>query len=520
MRRTTRPARSLVFVVLLTVFSVFCSKGPAVEEPSHGESFLDRVVHLEPELVTAIPEASRWCDLVPGLDKRRVDVGGASLYVELEGRGTPLVLINGGPGGTHHYFHPWFSRAKKYARLVYYDQRGCGLSDYKPGEKGYSVDQAAADLDAVREALGFDKWVLVGYSYGGFLAQLYTVLHPERVSGLILLGASPGMRADLGPSRQNEFISDDERQRMADARRQLNEHSRAEDLPRPKTVALSVYNSFLNGDWKRQHFFRPSPERLAQIALYEWVHDLNFNGLVGQTQARWDFTGAFEGNPIPTLILEGRWDLTWSEKKKDILRGNHPNGRMVVFENAAHGVYDEQPDEFFRVLEEFLRGLPRVDEAALRPYRSFLEGWTARMKARPDIVVDSLGWGLLASRELAAKYSPEWLDGLGGQPHYLRAGFALYDVERYAEALDVFERMERKFGLNPEAKAMAMIWQGHMLDLLGRRPEAVARYRLAAGLNLSATWQHGQYGMKYELSPYARERLKTPFRRVENASLD
>ncbi len=506
--------------LILAALTASCSKGPAFEEPSHGESILDRVVHIEPALVTSIPETFRWCDRLPGLDKRRIDVGGAELYVEVEGKGTPIVLINGGPGGTHHYFHPWFSRAKKYARVVYYDQRGCGLSDFKPGDKGYSVEQAVGDLEAIRKALGFEKWVVLGYSYGGFLAQLYTILHPENVSGLVLLGASPGMRADDGPSRQGEFVSEAEEKRMAELRRELNEYAKANNLPRQKAVELSIYNNFLNGDWKRQNFYRPSPDRLSQGALYEWVNDQNFNGILGQSQGRWDFTGAFEGNPIPTLVLEGRFDLTWSEKKKDILKGNHPNGRMVVFENAAHGIYDEQPDEFFRVLREFIKGLPRVDETALTSYRAFLDGWVAAMKARPDLVIDSISWGTAASRELAGKYSPEWLESFSQYRHYLRAGFALYDVERYADGLAVFERLEAKFGGNPQMKAMGLIWQGHMLDLLGKRPEALARYRKAAEMNLSDTWTHSQYGLKYELSPYARERLKTPFKRLENGSLD
>jgi proline iminopeptidase len=520
MERKAPEPSILIRLFLLALLAASCSKGPAVPEPAHGESILDRVVRLEPELVTVIPEAARWCDRIRDLDKRKIDVGDAALYVELEGRGTPIVLINGGPGGTHHYFHPWFSRARKYARIVYYDQRGCGLSDFAPGDAGYSVDQAAEDLESIRKTLGFDKWVLLGYSYGGYLAQLYALLHPEHVSGLILLGASPGMGTDLGPSRQSEFISEAEQARMNEARRQLNEYAKANNLDRRRTVELSIYNNFLNGDWKRQHFFRPSPERLAQIARYEWVQDANFNSVMGQTQARWDFAGAFEGDPIPTLILEGRWDLTWSEKKKDILRGNHPGARMVVFENAAHGIYDEQPEEFFRVLEDFIRRLPPIDEAALGRYRSFLADWTARMKARPNIVIDRLSWGVSASREIAARYSAEWLAGLNGRTGFLRTGFALYDVERYADALAVFERMEQALGDNPESKALALIWQGHMLDLLGKRSDALARYRRVADMNLAGTWMHGQYGMKYELSPYARERLRTPFRRIENRSLD
>ncbi|MFO7734016.1 MAG: alpha/beta fold hydrolase [Candidatus Aminicenantes bacterium] len=519
-------ARILPAIVALAVLAassgltLSCSKGPVLEEPAHGESILDRVERIEPQLVTAIPETFRWCDRIEGLEKRRIDVGGAELYVEVEGKGIPLVLINGGPGGTHHYFHPWFSRAKKYARVVYYDQRGCGLSDFAPGDEGYSVGQAVEDLEAVRKTLGFEKWAVLGYSYGGFLAQLYTVLHPERVSGLVLLGASPQVQAELGPSRQGDFITEAEKSRLAEVRRELAEYAKSRDLPRQEMVSLLIYNNFLNGDWKRQHFFRPSPERLAQMALYEWVNDVNFNGIIGQTQGRWDFTGAFERNPIPTLILEGRWDLTWSEKKKDILRANYPNARLVVFENAGHGVYDEQPDEFFGALEEFLRGLRPVDNTALTGYRTFLTTWVAEMKARPAIVVDATGWGLSASRELAAKYSPEWLEALPHWRQFLRTGFALYDVERYAEALAVFEHLEARAGGDPKIKVLGLVWQGHMLDLLGKRPEAVERYRQAAAMDISDSWTHSQYGLKYELSPYARERLATPFQRIENNSLD
>ena len=442
----------MVAAVLFVLASVSgsCAHGPGIEEPAHGESILDRTEHVEPTLLTDIPATFRWCDRIAGLDKRKIDVGGAELYVEAEGNGTPLVLINGGPGGTHHYFHPWFSRARTFAKIVYYDQRGCGLSDFKPGKEGYSVEQAAGDLDAVRRALGIEKWVVLGYSYGGFLAQLYTVLHPEHVSGLILLGASPGTKADTGRSRQREFITEAERNRMSEVRKELNGYSESNKLSRQKHVELLLYNLLLNGDWKRQNFYRPSPDRLAQGALYEWVHDENFNGIMGQSQAGWDFTGAFARNPIPTLILEGKWDLTWGEKKDAVLKSNHPGARMIVFERASHGIYDEDPDGFFRALESFVTRLPAVDD----------------------------------------------------------------------DALGVFERIVARFGGDPRMKAYGLIWQGHMLDLLGKRAEAVSRYRQAAALNVTDSLMHGQYGMKYELSPYARERVKVPFTRIENTSID
>ncbi len=484
------------------------------------ESIFDRVVTIEPKLVTEIPAAFRWCDSIDGLKKQRINVGDAELYVEEEGAGMPLVLINGGPGGTHHYFHPWFSRAKNYTRIIYYDQRGCGLSDFKPGEKGYSVDQAVEDLDAMRRALNIEKWVLLGYSYGGFLAQYYTVKHPDHVAGLILLGASTGMWTDDGTSRQDEFMSQQENDRLKAIRQELIELLKANTLSREDFIKLLIYNNFLNGDWKRQHFYKPSPERMAQIARYEWINDDNFNSIMNQSAGQINLTGAFKDNPIPTLILEGKWDLTWAEKKKQLLQGNHPNAKMVLFENAAHGIYDEEPDKFFAVLEEFITTLPEIDDKALTAYQAHLVDWEKSFKARPEYQIRQIGWGIFSSKKLAAEYRREWLAQLTDYSDYLRIGFALYDLERYSEALYVFEQMEQAVSAESRFQALALIWQGHVLDLSGKREEAIARYKKVADMNLNDQWQHSQYNLHYKLSPYAKERMVAPFQRVENRDIE
>jgi proline iminopeptidase len=521
-RRSSGFAALLVAVALL---SISCTEGEAdlstpADQSASGvtaESILDRVVRIEPKLLTEIPATPRWCDRLK-LASRRVDAGGAQLHVEEQGEGVPLVLINGGPGGTHHYFHPWFERARGYARVIYYDQRGCGLSDFEPGDDGYSVEQAADDLDALRQALGVKKWVLLGYSYGGFLAQLYTVRHPRNVAGLILVGSSAGMSVEIGRSRQQEFLSDEERARMKMIREELQQLSQETDMPRRRYVQLLLYNNFINGDWKRQQFYKPDPERMAQIALYEWDHDGGFNGTVGQSKGGIDFTGIFDKSPIPTLILEGKWDLTWNEKKAEILAGNHPNGKLVLFENAGHGIYDEEPDRFFEVLEEFLTDLPEVPLPALAEYAKTVDTWDRQLKASPGYALARVGWGWHSSRELAEKYNRDWLRQFEDTTSLLRVGFALYDVESYEESATVFERMEQMASTdgNAAGACVAVIWQAQMLDLLGRRDEAIERYRRAAEMNLDNTWSHGQYGMKYKLGPYARTRMEIPFERIPN----
>ncbi len=513
----------ITLTIGLLIFLTSCAKEESIPEIeiANRESILDRVVYIEPELITEIPHVDRWCDRLK-LKKHRINVGDAELYVEEEGKGSPLILINGGPGGTHHYFHPWFSYAKKYARVIYYDQRGCGLSDFKPGKEGYSVHQAVEDLDAIRKALDIEKWVLLGYSYGGFLAQFYTVNHPENVAGLILLGASTGMHVDTGTSRQRQFMAEEEGARLKEIRGELQQLSKEKDLPREKYMQLLLYNNFLNGDWKRQNFYKPSPERLSQFALYEWVHDLDFNGIMNRSKGRIDLTGAFGGNPIPTLILEGKWDLTWGEEKPQIFKGNHPNAQMVVFENSGHGIYDEEPEKFFAVLKDFIKNLPAVSEDEILAYKSTLKTWEKERQTSPDRILGSFGWGWSSSQKIAKRYSKKWLEMFDQLRSFLRTGFALYDLENYEEALFVFEKMQST-AVDQEEKtheALALIWQGHMLDLLGRREAALKRYSQAADMNLEHTWMHGQYGLKYSLSPYARKRMKTPFKRIDNRDPD
>jgi pimeloyl-ACP methyl ester carboxylesterase len=241
----------------------------AAAEPQYAgrERARDRVVHIEDGVIREIPSVPRLCDSLDAR-KEKVDIGDCKLYCEQEGKGTPIVLLHGGPGATHHDFHPSFSRAAGFARVVYYDQRGCGLSDYTPG-KGYCMDQAVDDLDRLRRAVGVDQWVVLGHSYGGLLAQCYAMKYPESIKGLVLVCASTGLHGQSMPSRQGEFISQQEREKMGEIRGTPG-----------LSVAQLIYNNFLNGDWKRQSYYKPTREQIARGALYGWVHDNNFNAVM------------------------------------------------------------------------------------------------------------------------------------------------------------------------------------------------------------------------------------------------
>lgn len=363
---------SALFLGLVISPGLGVSANPAATPSGAGakrERAMDRVVHIEEGIIREIPAVPRRCDSLD-LKKGKVDIGDCKLYCEQEGQGTPLVLLHGGPGATHHDFHPEFSRARDFARVIYYDQRGCGLSDYQPG-KGYTVDQAVDDLDHLRRALGIEQWVVLGHSYGGLLAQCYVLKYPENVKGLILMCASTGLHGESLPSREREFLSPQERNK-------IDEIHTTPGL----SMAQIVYNIHLNGDWKRQNYYKPTREQLAQGALYGWVHDLapNFNSVMSRFCGAVDLEGAFARCPLPTLILEAKWDMSWNTDKPEQLRKNHPNAKLVLFEASGHSPFEDEPQVFFPLLQEFLSGLPAVPAEKTDRWKSVLTQWREEKK--------------------------------------------------------------------------------------------------------------------------------------------
>jgi len=460
----------------------------------HRETILDRKVHIAQGTVD-VPNVPPWCSVLK-LERRRVDVGGCELYCETSGRGAALVLIHGGPGGTHHDFHPHFEHAANFASVVYYDQRGCGQSDYAKA-RGYTVDQAVDDLDRLRDALNVPQWIVLGWSYGGVVAQCYTVKHPEHVAGMVLVGSAPdAMHLALQSSRQQEFISSEERWRIG-------------EIQNDGTLSLAqlVYNAHLNGDWKRQHFYKPTPDELARSALYAWKHAPTFRGSISGSVRRIDLRGMFEECPTPILLAEGNYDLTWGADKPEKLRACFPGCQLVRFERSAHAPFADEADRFFSVLHDFMKRVP-PNSAEIAKWKERIAARQAEKERSLPHVLETSGWGRQSSEKIATRYSEAWLDQISGSLALLRLGFALYDAKEYQKALVVFSRLE-KTGW----KGVGLVWQGHMLDLLGRRAEAIVAYRKAVAQDLDM--QHSQYEIILS-KEYVQERIQTPFQRRVN----
>ncbi len=132
-------------------------------------------------------------------DQRVMDVGdGHRVYVEQCGNpdGIPVVVLHGGPGGgcspaMRRYFDP------DAYRVVLFDQRGCGRSRPHASIEANTTWHLVRDIEAIRAALGVERWLIFGGSWGATLALIYAQTHPDRAAGLILRGVFLMTRAEL-----------------------------------------------------------------------------------------------------------------------------------------------------------------------------------------------------------------------------------------------------------------------------------------------------------------------------------
>ena len=153
-------------------------------------------------------------------DQRMLDVGdGHRIYVEQCGhpQGAPVIVLHGGPGGgcspaMRRYFDP------AHYRIILFDQRGCGRSRPHASVTANTTWHLVADIERIREALGIDRWIVFGGSWGATLALVYGETHPDRAVHLVLRGVFLATQGELDwfygggagafwPDRWREFVS-------------------------------------------------------------------------------------------------------------------------------------------------------------------------------------------------------------------------------------------------------------------------------------------------------------------------
>ena len=133
----------------------------------------------------------------------KIPVRDVSLFTMIIGHGYPLVLMHGGPGADHSTLLPLRPCADTFT-LVFYDHRCNGRS---VGAEVTSMTWAnlTADAEALRQALGFEQWAVLGHSFGGMVALEYALRYPDSLSHLLLMDTCGDAR--WGPTKRRGGVS-------------------------------------------------------------------------------------------------------------------------------------------------------------------------------------------------------------------------------------------------------------------------------------------------------------------------
>jgi proline iminopeptidase len=312
---------------------------------------------------TASPPSGRDQSLSPQAGKSEfgkhpsgdyVLVNRAKLWYESEGKGPPLVLISGGPGAPHNVFHPWFSALADHYRVICFDAFGRGKSDRARSPKEYTFDRDVEDLEGLRKALGFNKMAVLGFSYGGLVAQAYALKHPARVDHLILADTLySGEMWQEGNDKFNAAVRDQFPEVWAKLQQLRSK--------RLRSSAKEVHQLEFGIPWGLSYFHDASvAERLPSevFAINPQVYyaiagdDADFQ--IGGDIAKLDFRARLKNLPMPVLVITGRYDRFVFPRLAVQFKKYAPQAKFVMLERAGHFSFIEAPDGFFAAVRAFL----------------------------------------------------------------------------------------------------------------------------------------------------------------------
>lgn len=288
-----------------------------------------------------------------------------ALHYFHSGAGQPVLVVHGGPGFPFDQPAGGFEALADRFTFYYYDQRGCGRSTHPidrfesknmyqnmlTAEKTLGLGAQIADIERIRRILGVDKLILVGHSFGGFLASLYAAEFPEHVQALVLVAPadvlampseSGGLYEIVGKLLPQEMQGDyqDYLKRYFNFNNlfQMSETDleglNAEFVPyyaaalKARGLEAPAYQPGNNGGWMVQ-------------AMYISMGQRN------------DYRPALKAVAAPVLVVHGALDLQ-PESASRQYAGAFPNARFIVVPDAGHAVFSDQPQLFAEAVGNFL----------------------------------------------------------------------------------------------------------------------------------------------------------------------
>jgi pimeloyl-ACP methyl ester carboxylesterase len=284
-----------------------------------------------------------------------VTVNGVRLFFDVEGaslvpdggamREKPtLILLHGGPGFDHTIYKPAYSTLADVAQVIYLDHRGNGRSDSGPKES-WTLAQWGDDVRGLCDALGIEKPIVLGVSFGGMVAMAYATRHPGHPAKLILV--STEAKGDSHLQKRVETFA-----RLGGPEVGALAHKRFfVNKGQPDEAAVAEWRArampFYTRNSRREGFGRT----IIRQDVLQWF--TRPDGGEGHT---FDMLSDLSRIACPTLVIGGEDDpMTPIDSQVDIANvlPQHLT-RFERFTNAGHGIVTDAPEAYLKMIREFV----------------------------------------------------------------------------------------------------------------------------------------------------------------------
>jgi proline iminopeptidase len=271
-------------------------------------------------------------------------VNGAMIFCESVGEGPPCVCLHGGPGtdssGLARTLAPL--AAELDLRLIFYDHRGHGRSEWVPVEQ-CTQDQLVSDIEGIRQALGLGPIHVLGISWGGFLGLMYAARHQASIRSLAVVGASAS----------HDFMR------------------RAEENARRRATAeqWAAYRALWDGSLPDDASFRRAFDTIRPLYFLDAARAVEQNAaradiryrlavrkfIIEHEYSAYDCRAELARIGCPTLVAVGRHGWICPMDQGEEIARLVPGAELAVFEHSGHSPQIEERAAFTRRLASFLR---------------------------------------------------------------------------------------------------------------------------------------------------------------------
>jgi proline-specific peptidase len=255
-----------------------------------------------------------------------------------DGDGVPLIVLHGGPGLDHTHLRPWLDPLGQERRVFYVDERGQGRSQRVDCET-LSLEVFARDVDLLADALGLERFALLGHSFGAIITT-YHAINVGTAEAYVISGGGDSSETLMADVEASLEAMGEEGKAIAESW----EWEKTVETPEDCAELMRIQNPF--------HFHGPPPPGFAEETVY--VPEV-LRHFANEGYGDFDYTPDLGRVAKPTLVLVGAEDRTTTPRAARVLHEGIPGSELTVLDGAGHMSMIEAQDAYLGAVNAFLR---------------------------------------------------------------------------------------------------------------------------------------------------------------------